>query len=59
MMSLMEEFQTIAYERAVKRTRSHENYKPFEMEFYPSHPEHTIENEYWADKTHGVTKLKI
>ena len=58
MMSLMEDFQTIAYERAVKRTRPHVNYKPCEAECYPNNPEHTIENQYWADTWRDKTEDK-
>ena len=58
MMSLLEDFQAISYERAVKRTRPHERYKPCEAECYPNNPEHTIENQYLADTMRDKTEDK-
>ena len=42
----------------LKRTRPHENYKPCEAECYPNNPEHTIENQYWADTWREKTEDK-
>ena len=58
MMSLMDDFQALSYERAVKRTKPHVNYKPCEAECYPNNPEHTIENHYWADTRRDKTEDK-
>ena len=53
MMSLMDDFQALSYERAVKRTKPHVNYKPCEAECYPNNPEHI------TGLTQGGTKRKI
>ena len=49
MISLLEDFNAISYERAVKRTKPRSTYKPCVAECYPNNPEHTMENQYEAD----------
>ena len=51
-------FNLISYERAVKRTKPKNGYKPCMAECYPNNPEHTMENYYLADTKRDKTEDK-
>ena len=56
MIELREDFNRLAEERAVKRTKPKKNYESSKVEIYPNNPEHTMENVYKADT---ITQLQL
>ena len=57
-LSLRENFDIKAEERAVKRTRQGKNHKSAPVDCYPNNPEHTVENFYKADLKTDKTEDK-
>lgn len=57
-ISLREEFDIKSEERAVKRTKPKKDYKQCPAENYPNYKEHTMENDYKADKDLDKTEDK-
>ena len=58
LLSLREEFDIKAEERAVKRTKPKKNHKSAPVDCYPNNPEHTVENLYKADSKTDNTEDK-
>ena len=58
MIELREDFNRLAEERAVKRTKPKKDYESSKVEIYPNNPEHTMENVYKADTKKDKTEDK-
>ena len=63
MIELREDFNRLAEERTVKRTKPKKNYESSKVKIYPNNPEHIMENVYKADtkkdKTESEQNLQL